>query len=365
LSLLCQELEHDPNSLLSGVRSSCSFLEMVVATDVCISMHSTVPPSRIDSAFGDPAMPPVRLLCPRSTSPRCQGAGTALLLCLSFVHASASADEEQIEFQRPESWAMAYVATAFIPAIPPGAASDAAAGSLAVGADALYLRRLNTRDEQVGFDGTAPEGMNRSPVLGTLRFEAGLPAGVQASVTWVPPVDIRGVRADVATLSLARGLLESGHVRLSGRIFAAEGRVSGDITSDRDTANAPGGSPGNPLDTDGESHDLLNLRMAGVDLLAWERLDDAGTSLFAGIEGTLMHLTFHVRSQEGGVVDRSVLATQGGTWAGMLGASGRLSQDLLLGGSLYYSPLRIDRPQAQRATEPFVTVRASLTVLLR
>ncbi len=78
-----------------------------------------------------------------------------------------------------------------------------------------------------------------------------------------------------------------------------------------------------------------------------------------------MHLTFHVRSQEAGIADRTVLATQGTSWGGTVGASGTILRDTELGGAVVYIPLRIDRPHARRAIDPFVTVRMSITVQLR
>ncbi len=186
-------------------------------------------------------------------------------------------EEDQIAFQRPESWAMASAAWALAPS-PTRAIPEAQAGTLSVGGDAAYLRRFSTREEQVGFEGTAPESMNRTPVLGDLRLEAGAPGGVQVVLGWTPPVYVQGIRADVATLALERQCLHADHFRLGLRVFGAIGQLSGDITSDQATADAPGGSAGNPLDTDGESHDKFNWRMAGIDLLATEQLDQAGTS---------------------------------------------------------------------------------------
>jgi hypothetical protein len=234
-----------------------------------------------------------------------------------------------------------------------------------VGGDLVYLRRLSTREEQVGFDGTAPESMDRTPVLGDLRGEAGLPGGVDVMLGWVPPVDVRGIRADVLTLACARQWFRDERFRLGARLFGAIGRISGDITSDQSAADAPGGSPGNPLDTDGESHDIFNWRAGGIDLLATEYLDDSGTAIFGGVEATLMHLTFHVRSEEAGIVDRTVLTTQGAPWGVTVGSSGTICHDAQLGGSVIYSPLGIDRPNARHAIDPFVTARMSLTVWLR
>jgi hypothetical protein len=287
------------------------------------------------------------------------GMMTSSILSLAGILAG---EEDRIEFDRPEAWAMAYNATACIPAVS-RSIPDAQPGAFALGVDALYLRRLNTRDEQVGFDGTAPEAMNRSPVLANLRAEAGLPAGIDILATWIPPLDVRGVRADVASLALERQFFEENHFHLGLRLFGAMGRITGDITSDEQTANSQPGSAGNPLDTEGESHDFFNLRMVGVDVLASEYLDGNSLRIYGGIEGSLMHLSFHVRSQEAGIVDRTVLTTQGETWALLLGCSGMIAENVVLGGSIYYSPLHIDRPP--RALEPFVTARLSLTVILR
>ncbi len=271
--------------------------------------------------------------------------------------------EQHVEIDSPEAWAMAYTASAFAPS-PTRAPEDEEPGALLVGGDATYWRRLSTREEQVGFDGTAPESMDRSPLLGDLRVEAGLPGAVVAALTWTPPVDVRGVRADVVSAALRRVFWRDGAWRLDARVYGTLGRITGDITSDEATANAAPGSPGNPLSTDGESHDILNWRMMGANLLVTRALDDHGCAAFAGVEGALLHATFHVHAEEVGVVDRTVNTTASATGGAVVGASCTPWVGVILGAAAEYIPLRIARPGARESIDPFATGRLSLTVRL-
>jgi hypothetical protein len=287
----------------------------------------------------------------------------ACLLALAACACDVAGVEERLDFDQPESWAMAYTAAAFAPS-PSRAPEDEPCGSVLVGADATYWRRLSTREERVGFDGTAPEAMNRSPLLGDVRLEAGLPGAVEAALSWTPPVDVRGVRADVVALALRRPLWREAAWRFDLRAYGTLGHVSGDITSDRDTATSAPGSAGNPLSVDGESHDALNWRAVGAAALATRTLDERRSAVFAGLEGAYLSATFHVRAQELGVDDRTVLATRGLAWGGVLGGSTPVAQGLILGAAFEYVPLRIARPNARAANDPFATARISLTARL-
>ncbi len=287
----------------------------------------------------------------------------ACLLALAACARDVAGVEERLDFDQPESWAMAYTAAAFAPS-PTRAPEDERCGGMLVGVDATYWRRLSTREERVGFDGTAPEAMNRSPLLGDVRLEAGLPGAVEAALSWTPPVDVRGARAEVLALALRRPLWRDAAWRFDLRAYGTLGRISGDITSDRDTATSAPGSAGNPLSVDGESHDALNWRAFGAAALATRTLDARGSAVFAGLEGACLSAIFHVHAEELGIEDRTVLATRGLAWGGVLGGSTPIAQGLMLGAACEYVPLRIARPDARTANDPFATARISLTARL-
>ena len=104
------------------------------------------------------------------------------------------ADDELLESERPEAWAMHYMTastlmTSFgpVPALRPG--------GWQVAAELGEIPHLDHRQTVVGFNGTKPEDLNKSPVIGRVRGWIGLPAGFVAELAWTPPVEIDGAKA--------------------------------------------------------------------------------------------------------------------------------------------------------------------------
>jgi hypothetical protein len=81
----------------------------------------------------------------------------------AIAQTSSGSSTGQIAFDRPEEWAMKYFtsATSLSGLTTPDRPS---AGSLAVQFEIGWLPTLSTAQERVGFDGTAPEHLNKAPV---------------------------------------------------------------------------------------------------------------------------------------------------------------------------------------------------------
>ena len=256
--------------------------------------------------------------------------------------AAAQADDEQLDFHRPEAWAMAYVASETIPT-PLGVIQGRPPWQAAAAFELVYLPRLSAAQSQIGFDGTKQEDLNRSPLLARLRFDETLPADVKVMVGWIPPLRIRGIAADLASLALEHPLLEGGGWTLGLRAYGEYGLIDGDITCTPDDAGQPPGSPGNPLACLGPSHDRFLIALAGIELQGGRRWWEGGPASYLGVAVNAMHLRFAVDALETTGEDRTTLYAHGQTVSATLGIAVPVTPSLRFAGELFYSPLSAER----------------------
>jgi hypothetical protein len=178
--------------------------------------------------------------------------------------------DEVLAGDRPEAWAMQYFAAA---ALPTGFAPPAlAAGEWNVSAELAHVPALGERRRTVGFEGTKLEDLDKSPVVGRVRVDVGLPAHWRLEAGWTPPVAIDGARPRALfTMAIARRLAGGAGFALDARAFGQHGAVGGAFTCPAAIAGST--DPGeNPYACEAPSRDTYRLRQYGVELDgAWGR----------------------------------------------------------------------------------------------
>lgn len=275
--------------------------------------------------------------------------------------------EEDLDFDRPEAWAMKWFASAAIPT-GLGAPRDREPWEVELGLEGGWLPSLSEDERRVGFDGQKVEDLNRSDVFGRVRATVGLPGRLSLEAGWVPPVEVDGLEPNLLSVALARPLAAGRSWRLGGRLHATSGEVEGDVTCDRRTVAAGDDPVANPFGCTEPSRDEVTLRTAGAELsIAWpltrgrSRLEPY---LAAG--GTWHDHEFQVNARYAGVVDRNLLLADGFTWHAAGGLDWSLGDRTRLAGELFYSPLDIERPPARESeNDELLNVRLLLAWRLR
>jgi hypothetical protein len=214
---------------------------------------------------------------------------------------------ESLPMTRPEAWAMAWMSqgTAFQGF---GPATARRPGALAIGGELGQLPHISSARRRVGFDGTKPEDLNKSPVFGRVRAWVGLPAGFTLELGWTPPLSIGGARAHrMVAVALERPLWRHGDWMGGIRFAHRRGEVRGDITCSRTVAAEPPGSSENPFGCRAPSHDRFRERADSVELTTALALAGGRLHPFASITGTRLRVATQVDAEVFGVVDRSRL----------------------------------------------------------
>jgi hypothetical protein len=248
-------------------------------------------------------------------------------------------DHEDLDFDRPEAWAMAWFAAVAFPTalgtetLPPGAVELSLEGG--------WVPSLSEEQRTVGFLGEKPEDLNRASIFGRPRVAVGLPGRLTATLSWAPPADVDGVEPDVLSLSLARPLWEGERGRVAARVFGQRGELRGDLTCPRDISGIADCRV-NPYGCEQPSRDEMSLRVVGAELQAGTTLASApAVSPYVAIAMSRLDAEFQVDARRNGFLDRTLLETDGTFWSGTLGVSVDAGRRARLSGELFYTPLDV------------------------
>lgn len=158
------------------------------------------------------------------------------------------------------------VAVAFSPA---GVAPPPRRWSVEIGVEAATVPEVDSADAvpTTCRPGKGAEHVNLIGVLPRPRVRLGLPGGFALEGSWVPPVRVNGVKANLTALALARPLaVLGGRALVSPRVHATIGTVHAPVTCPEEALDEPasecfGGT---------ESDDRWEPRQFGVDVaFAW------------------------------------------------------------------------------------------------
>lgn len=103
-----------------------------------------------------------------------------------------------------------------------------------------YLPPLSAEQRTAGSD--KPEATNLAPVFLRPRVSVRLPADAVLELSWIPPMRVFDVKANLYAGALSRSFALTPGIRVVPRVAFLAGRVEGPITCNRETAD-DGGAP--------------------------------------------------------------------------------------------------------------------------
>jgi hypothetical protein len=248
---------------------------------------------------------------------------------------------EEMDFDRPESWAMKYFTSLSI-MTGLGTLEPRDPGSVELAFEGGIVPNLGEEKRRVGFVGSKVEDLNRTNFFGRLRATLGLPRDFSLTVGVTPPVEVDGVTPRLLSASIARTVLDSSSWRLGLRLHGLTGTIEGDLT-------CPEGIAGNPdpeLNPDlclEPSNDELTTSQAGLELSAAPKVWGDRWEPYLALSVNYLNLEFQVRARYSVFEDRMLLLTDGYTYSLGAGIGYRLSEKLRLTGELFYTPLEVVR----------------------
>ena len=273
----------------------------------------------------------------------------ALLLVLSARVAAQPRIVEHHEWSDTDGRLMGYYSAAL--AFTPAAAPDVLpARGVAFGLEMAYVPPLSAARRSAGE--TKTQSTNLAPVLPRPRLAAALPGGASLEASWVPPVKVFGVTANLWGVALSRPLTAFRGMLLTPRIAGSGGVVEGAVTCNRDLERRGGGDSvyfawvchGR------ESEDRFRPLAVSAELVA-SRLIRGGTlAPYAGLGARYEHTRFDVGVQTfAGERDprQPILDMHVARGYGVAGASWRARPGAWLSGELLYLPGSVLTVRAQ------------------
>jgi hypothetical protein len=274
----------------------------------------------------------------RLAAPRALLAGAVLAFLAAAASGQVIDDREELDFDRPEAWAMAWFSVLTFPTVL-ASPTPLDPGELELSFEGGSVPSLSAEQRTVGFGGGKPEDLNRSSVVGRGRLAVGLPGQLTATLGWVPPVELNGVTPNVLSLAVGRPLWRSDRAAVAARLLAEGGTMHGDLTCPADVVE---GRAPNDYGCEGPSDDELSVRLLGLELQGGMTLERWPTvAPYLAIARSRVHAEFQVDNHRNGLHDLSYLETDGSVWSGTLGIAIEAGSRARLAGEVFYSPLDV------------------------
>ena len=153
----------------------------------------------------------------------------AVTLQVGVASAQVLSFTENLEFDRPEAWAMKYF-TSLSLLTEFGAPADLPPAGVELGFEGGWVPTLSPAERQVGFEGTKVEDLNRTSVIGRLRVAVGLPRHYRITFGYTPPVRLSGVKPNLFSISVGKVIRAQRTWGLGIRLSGQVGYTEGDLT---------------------------------------------------------------------------------------------------------------------------------------
>ncbi len=280
------------------------------------------------------------------------------LMPLAPVSGQVLDDVEDLDWNRPEAWAMKYFnSVSLLTGLGPPRVREP--WSISIGLELDVIPRLDEDQRRVGFGGVKVEDLNRLPAFVRPRVTIGLPARWSLDLAWVPPLEVRRVTSNLFALGFERPVFASEPWTLGIRFYGQIGTVKSDFTCSEEDASYPPGSPDNIWGCLAPSEDEVTLNHLGAAFTGGYRV--RGTDFHWGLAATYMDMEFQVDALLFELVDRTLLRADGWTWSFNGGASWSLGRRTSLAVELFYSPLGVVRPPSTSTdNDPLLNLRSML-----
>jgi hypothetical protein len=253
---------------------------------------------------------------------------------------------EELDFDRPESWAMKYFASVALPT-GMGVPEELGAGGVSLGFEGGFVPQLSEDERRVGFNGTKVEDLNKTRFFGRIRGVIGLSRSTSLELGYTPPIEVGGARPHMLDVAVGRPFQLTPRWRLGLRVYGHIGTIDGDITCSAEEAGAGPDPDLNPYLCEAPSEDSAKQRLIGAGVSAGYR--SGRWRPYVGAAVSFMDLEFQVDARYDGLEDRTLQLTDGVTWSVTAGVGVALSERWSLSGELFYSWLSVARPPSTSA----------------
>jgi hypothetical protein len=221
-------------------------------------------------------------------------------------------------------------------AFSPGQAPGGRAG-LTLGLEAASVPNVDpaTATPTTCRPGKGPENTDLLPAIARPRIGVPLPLGLALDASWIPPVRVAGVKANVVALALTRSFGRTDGLAAAVRAHATFGSIRAPITCDRQQL----GDPTSECFQGSVSDDRYSPNIMGVDVSVGWAMVGGRLRPYLGSGYNRLQPRFQVNFRnQFGDLDTTRLAVNLNRAVVFGGASWQLSEHLAVAGEIYASP---------------------------
>jgi hypothetical protein len=257
---------------------------------------------------------------------------------VALVLAWATSATAQVEcFPGPESNEAKTLATFAVPlAFSRGNAPDLLPGFTA-GLELAYLPRLSdvTATPTICRPGKGPEHTNLLFALPRPRIGMPLPLGLSLQASWVPPIRVNGVKANLFGLSVEKAFGRIDGLLAAVRAHATFGSIRAPITCDEDALR----SPTSECFRGTRSDDRVRPNIMGIDVALGGSVAGGRLRPYGGAGYNRLQPRFQVNfTNQFGQLDNTQVDVDLNRFVVFGGATWQVAQKLGLTGELYVAP---------------------------
>lgn len=285
-----------------------------------------------------------------------------LLSCCSATATSVLRTSERLPSDRPEVWAMNYFTSL---ALLTGFGTPPRRKFLSIepAAELDWVPAVSDEDARVGFNGVKEEDLNKAPIFARPRLTIGLPLDFALTLSYVPPVKLFGVRANLFAFGFERPIWEHRSWSVGLRAYGQIGHIDGAFTCPSGASRYKPGSSRNPAGCQNESDDTAYQNYGGLEASIAYRIDQLKKlTPYLTVSGNYLSTAFQVRALTNGFEDRTYQSASTWTFAMSAGVVYPLTDKIQVAVGMFYSPLQVTRPPATSSSnDGVVNVRSMLT----
>jgi hypothetical protein len=236
-------------------------------------------------------------------------------------------------------------------------------GAISLGYETDWLPMLDAGQQRVGFDGKAPEDLDKAPVLMRPVIGVQLPGKFTAFATAPPPISTFGIKPRLLAFGVERPWLERGPWTLDWQGYGQVGSVKSSFTCPSSALAFPPGSPGNPTNCVGTSADIASLHYAGMQFQLERPLQRLPKLVpHISVAGTFVDVAFQSHAPVTSGLAQYRQWSRGGMFSTAGGVTYLFNQRVAFTTDVFYTPLGVSRTQgAPETNDGLLNVRAMLS----
>lgn len=283
-----------------------------------------------------------------------------LFSSLTFGNQNSYVDQE-VDFDSPEGWGMAFMTTSSqnLGQVPPHSVN---VKDISISAELSSIPRLSKEQQKIGFGGFKDEDLNKSPAFGRIRASIGLPWDLNAEISWTPPIQINNSKPDnLWGAAVSKPIINNEKIGLGLRLFLVRGGAIASVTCSEDNLNFDLYTPQNTAGCIALSDDKLKMDHEGIEIFL--SLTNSSAILpWISLASSNLDNSVEINAPLEVGRERATVYSSGTTQTISFGFTYDFNEDWSFNASSSYTPLDVRRPNYNSGNDNFWNVRFGLTM---